>query len=338
MDYGLRYSIYSLANYANRIVNNLDNCSLTFFAKDNLPYDRREILCAIQVSKALPKIDEKVLIVSHPAIHSAVEGIDFYEGKIHQFSKEEKELSAIAIYMDLMWLVGSMIDLIFDFYRRIVEKKISENSIIESIRILTVEVQNDQLYNTHPSKFVDKYRVFLNKRINDLKELKKLDDLSLNIEIRSIVESFKLGLEVNVKDKNLLTPLIQKDYSQLIDNIKKLLFIPSYFDVGAKENERYFHIYLLGVLEGRLNLYNLKSNKESGFGRYDICAFPINKNHPGLLIEVKSDNTGVNKALQQIHDNNYVNELRIEGVKEVLLLAINFGNKKISTVHEVVLL
>lgn len=336
MKYGPYYSIYQLARAAEKILALIDKFQITFFVEQNIPYDKKEILCSIQIGKSITSIDGKVPTTSHPAIHSAISRIEFYEEQEVENDIDTNEAISLALYTNLISLTSSMIILISDIYEKAIEVKIQGKRYNEAIKLLTIERQTDKYNNTHPQKFIDKYREYLNKRIKDLKELIDLDKLDFGVELKEIIESYKLGLEVNVKGRNLLTPLLQKNYEVLIENLKNSLFIPSYHDVGKDEKEKYFHVYLLGILEGRLNLYNLKSNKESGFGRYDICAFPINKNHPGLLIEIKSDGTNVNTALNQIKSNNYVNELRIEGVKEILALAINFQPKNIITDFEII--
>lgn len=335
MEYGPYYSIYELARTAEKILALIDKFQITFFVDKNIPYDRKEILCSIQVGKSIKSIDDKVPITSHPAIHSAIKGIEFYEEKEVEDATSNEIMSHV-LYKDLIWLTSSMINLISDVYEKAIEVKIHDIKYIEAIKLLTIERQTEKYNNTHPQKFIERYREYLNKRIKDIKELIELDKLDFGFELKEIIESYKLGLEVNVKGRNLLTPLLQKDYEVLIENLKKSLFIPSYYDIGKDEKEKYYHVFLLGILEGRLNLYNLKSNKESGFGRYDICAFPINKKHPGLLIEIKSDKSNVSTALAQIESNNYVNELRIEGVKEVLALAINFQPKDIITDFKII--
>ncbi len=335
MEYGPYYSINKLASAAEKIIALIDKFQITFFANKNLTYDRKEILCSIQVGKNIRSIDNKVPITSHPAIHLAIKGIGFYEEKDLEDDETENEIISYSLYTNLVWLISSIINLISDVYEKAIEIKIQDKKYSEALKTLTIERQTDKYNNTHPQKFIERYREYLNKRIKDIKELIELDNMSFGAELKEIIQSYKLGLEVNVKGRNLLTPLLEKNYELLIDNIKNSLYIPSYYDISKQEKEKYYHIYLLGVLEGRLNLYNLKSNKESGFGRYDICAFPLNKNNPGLIIEIKTDKTGVGNALTQIKSNNYINELRIEGVKEVLALAINIQPKEIRTDYEV---
>jgi len=336
MEYGPYYKIHQIAESAEKILTLIDKFQLNFFKNKNILYKRKDILCTIQIGKVIKSIDNKIPQISHPAIHSAIKEIDFYEKKEVQKDTNENDFLSSSLYESLKWLIYSIILQILDIYEKKIEVKIQNKRYGEAIKILTIEKQTDKYNNTHPKEFIKKHKEYVNKRIKDITELIELDKLDFGIELKEIVESYKLGLEVNMKGKNLLTPLLEKDYKLFIENLKNMLYTPSYYDIQKDEKERYFYVYLLGILEGRLNLYNLKSNKESGFGRYDICAFPINKNHPGFIIEIKSDETKGREALNQIKSNNYANELRVEGVKEVLSLAINFNHKNIETDYEII--
>ena len=99
----------------------------------------------------------------------------------------------------------------------------------------------------------------------------------------------------------------------------------SYFDTGKKgsdsEPERFYHGFVLGLmveLEGR---YIITSNRESGFGRYDVMLEPVDKSDNAMIIEFKVRNTGketsleetVKTALQQIEDREYEAKLISRG-------------------------
>ena len=104
----------------------------------------------------------------------------------------------------------------------------------------------------------------------------------------------------------------------------------SYFDTGNtpsdEEPERFFHGFVLGLMVDQTQNYIIASNRESGFGRYDIMLEPIDKNnekYPGIVIEFKVINQRkensleetVAAALKQIEEKNYDAELIKRGVK-----------------------
>ena len=106
--------------------------------------------------------------------------------------------------------------------------------------------------------------------------------------------------------------------------------IISYFDTGNspsdEEPERFYHGFVLGLMVDQIDNYIITSNRESGFGRYDIMLEPIDKNnvhYPGIIIEFKVINPRkensleetVEAALKQIEEKNYDAELIKRGVK-----------------------
>lgn len=336
MEYGSYYDVYQMAEAAEKILALIDKFSMSFFVNKDikLPYDRREISCSIYIGKTIKSINNKIPLRSHPAIHSAISGIKFYEEKKVENDISRNEIIGHTLYTDLIWLIDSIIGLIFSINQRNIETKIQNKQNNEAIRILTIERQAYKYNDSHPEKFISRYEEYLNKRIKDFKELTELDKIDVGIELKEILISYKLGLEININGRNLLTPLLAKNYNLFIRNLKNTLLIPSYYDIQKNEKERFYHVYLLGILEGRLNFYKLQSNKESGRGRYDICAIPLNKSNPGLIIEIKSNNSKEN-AIEQIKVNEYNTELKNDGVKEILLMGIYFKENKPVITHEI---
>ena len=106
----------------------------------------------------------------------------------------------------------------------------------------------------------------------------------------------------------------------------------SSFDSGKHNSERkapenFFHGFVLGLMVDQTENYIITSNRESGYGRYDIMLEPIdktNEKYPGIVIEFKvinprKENTleeTVAAALKQIEEKNYDAELIKRGVKE----------------------
>ena len=106
----------------------------------------------------------------------------------------------------------------------------------------------------------------------------------------------------------------------------------SSFDSGKHNSERkapenFFHGFVLGLIVDQTENYVITSNRESGYGRYDIMLEPIdktNEKYPGIVIEFKVINPRkessleetVEAALKQIEEKNYDAELIKRGVKE----------------------
>ena len=61
----------------------------------------------------------------------------------------------------------------------------------------------------------------------------------------------------------------------------------SYFDVGENTAESFYHAFILGMLVGLKDSYYVKSNRESGYGRYDIMLEPKEKDKNSFIMEFK---------------------------------------------------
>jgi hypothetical protein len=62
----------------------------------------------------------------------------------------------------------------------------------------------------------------------------------------------------------------------------------SHFDLQQKEPERVYHSLVLGMIVGLRGQYSVKSNRESGLGRYDVMLIPNDKSKLGIIIEFKT--------------------------------------------------
>ena len=108
---------------------------------------------------------------------------------------------------------------------------------------------------------------------------------------------------------------------------------------GKSEPERFYHGFVLGLLVELRDKYEVKSNRESGYGRYDVMLIPCNKNSHAIVIEFKvidpdeekSLDETANSALQQIDEKNYDAELLSQGYdkKSIQHYGFAFEGKKI---------
>ena len=108
----------------------------------------------------------------------------------------------------------------------------------------------------------------------------------------------------------------------------------SYYDSGT---EGFYHGLVLGLVALLDNKYKIRSNRESGNGRYDISLIPKDTKYPGIIMELKSAKNLNAKALEalssealrQIEDRAYDTELKDAGVKDTLKLGIAFSGKNV---------
>ena len=115
----------------------------------------------------------------------------------------------------------------------------------------------------------------------------------------------------------------------------------SYFDTGTKPSEtsgpeRFYHGFVLGMIVDLADRYVIRSNRESGFGRYDVMLEPKElkgENHPAIIMEFKVRNPKeettledtVQKALIQIREKNYAAALLAEGMPKERIREYGFA-------------
>ena len=123
-------------------------------------------------------------------------------------------------------------------------------------------------------------------------------------------------------------PVIQKKLEHfLVQTI-------SFYDTG---DESFYHGLILGLCAVSDSRYRITSNRESGIGRFDIQMVPLNKKLPGILIELKAAKECKGKkleglaqiALNQINENLYDTELKMQGIEKIFKYGIAFSGKMV---------
>lgn len=163
-----------------------------------------------------------------------------------------------------------------------------------------------------------------------------------NKEIKTIYYNEILSLLTERIGENTVTDLGNALFKKDAEKIKATLstFMMetiSYYD-NLKEN--YYHGLMLGLIAIAESNYTIRSNRESGLGRYDIQLVPKNAGLPGIIIEIKAagKNDAVNlkqlaqTALSQIEERKYDTELRAQGVTDIVKYGIAFQSKAVEVV------
>lgn len=147
--------------------------------------------------------------------------------------------------------------------------------------------------------------------------LQQLDNIIPQPTAISIQEAIFSG------DRNKLQKQIQTLLTQSVSS----------FDTAG---ENFYHGFMLGLC-ALLGGSFISSNRESGDGRYDIQLKPMNKNLPGILIELKAEKDCTEEqlkklsetALQQIINKKYDTELVAAGVETIYKYGVAFSDKKV---------
>ena len=159
-----------------------------------------------------------------------------------------------------------------------------------------------------------------------------------NLEVRMAYRKEILGHIVPSQGETLLRDMLRSmtdgDAEGFRENLSDILrdFV-SYHDTAQPES--FYHGLILGLsvmLEGE---YRVASNRESGYGRFDIAFFPLRDGAPGVILELKSAKSEeameekAKEALHQIEEKAYIRELAQQGGKEVWKYGIAFCGKKV---------
>lgn len=147
------------------------------------------------------------------------------------------------------------------------------------------------------------------------------DKLSRNEDVLLMLEAMVTGHE----------ELFERHFSRLVRNVL------SFHDVYPENAESFYHAFVTGMLVYLGPTHNVRSNRESGYGRYDVTLEPHNKSrYPGVVIEFKlvSSKSTVEETLetahQQILDKKYAAELESAGCNRILRWAIVFRGKEMA--------
>ncbi|MDJ0837862.1 MAG: AAA family ATPase [Acidobacteriota bacterium] len=134
------------------------------------------------------------------------------------------------------------------------------------------------------------------------------------------------------------SPLIEALLAQDMDRLAVIFAevvksVLSYHDTAGNEPERVYHAFMLGLLVALRGRYRVVSNRESGFGRYDIIMIPEDERHTGIVfefkrVEEKPPKETAKEALQQIIEREYAVELQAAGIQSIRAVGIAVDGKK----------
>ena len=134
-------------------------------------------------------------------------------------------------------------------------------------------------------------------------------------------------------------------FRKVMESLKKLKF--NYFEKYLQDillkstsyndtkNEDFYHGLILGMMFYLDNHYYVKSNEESGLGRYDLMIEPKNKNNRAFILEFKvtRDENTLEKvsreAIEQIIEKKYDVVLRERGIEDITLIGVAFCGKRV---------
>ena len=175
-------------------------------------------------------------------------------------------------------------------------------------------------YLTKESEYFKESSIFLRARIP-------------NIEVKTIYQNTILNwLKAAIEKEDfhdLYRAMEEGDAQRMTDILNSQLFRTISFYDSA---ENFYHGFLTGIMSQSEN-YLVKSNRESGNGRSDIMVKSPSLRGRSFIVEVKVSDSiddlekDAERALQQIYDKRYMEELRAEGYKKIDCYGVSFFRK-----------
>ena len=231
-------------------------------------------------------------------------------------------------------IVKSLIERADDVTKReielLIEGKTIEKPVHENITYDEIYKSIDNLYNF---MFFTGYFKKVSERVDESTKQKYLELKIPNEEVKYIFRTKVLNWfdeRIKCEDRTkLYTSVLQGDVETFQSEINRLLRKTISFN-DAYEN--FYHGFLTGVLSG-MDGYIVKSNREAGDGRSDIYIRPVSIFDRAVIIEIKICDkpreifTKCDKALEQIEEKKYEEELNEEGYEDIIKYGIAFYRK-----------
>lgn len=168
----------------------------------------------------------------------------------------------------------------------------------------------------------------LNERSGRIHYQLELTNKEVRIMFETMIHDWFSDYDSGYND--FIKALLQDDIKAMNVYMNRVALVTfSFFDSGTKasaesEPERFYHGFVLGLLVDLGERYSVTSNRESGFGRYDVILEPKNKKDDAVILEFKVQDTNdektlsdtVKAALYQINCKQYDTVLLEKGIPE----------------------
>ena len=165
----------------------------------------------------------------------------------------------------------------------------------------------------------------------------KLPNYEIKTLFEDIIDDWFKDKVISNDLESILQDLVNlnlKDFENKFRVLVEEMF--SYMDVGKNTAENFYHAFVLGMLVGLKDSYYVNSNRESGFGRYDIMLEPQDKSQNSFIIEFKvadeMDEPSLEQAVEngkkQIEEKDYENSLKERGFSNITKMVFAFKGKE----------
>lgn len=161
-----------------------------------------------------------------------------------------------------------------------------------------------------------------------------------NMEVRRMFRGMVQGWFKSIKTEynSFIEALLKGDLDTMNSYMNRIVLQTfSYFDTAndllGEQPERFYHGFVLGLIVELDEEYIISSNRESGFGRYDVALEPKDKTKNAVIIEFKVFNPRkektledtVHTALEQIEEKKYETALITRGIHKERIYKYGFA-------------
>ena len=218
-----------------------------------------------------------------------------------------------------------------------IEKYISDGTTIKSLLSSNDEIWQLFLYSGYLTKAEKQRKIDVTSDYTNVYNLK-----IPNREIRSYFGSLFLNrfFGTEVKTNVLIKALENEDIKKFEKTLGEIMInMLSHFDLDS-EMEKIYQVFMIGLVGFLMGRYEIISNNESGYGRYDLAMIPVRSNEKAYLMEFKISKTEkgmrakAEEALKQIDKKKYDTRLKARGIKNILKIGIAFYGKSVKVVSK----
>ena len=218
-----------------------------------------------------------------------------------------------------------------------IEKYISDGTTIKSLLNNDDEIWQLLLYSGYLTKDEKQKEIDVTSEYTDVYNLR-----IPNKEIRKYFGNMFLNrfFGTEVKTNILIKALENGDIKKFEKTLGEIMInMLSHFDLD-KEMEKIYQVFMIGLVGFLMGKYEIISNDESGYGRYDLAMIPIKSNEKAYLMEFKISKTKkgmeerAEKALKQIDEKKYDTKLKARGIKNILKIGVAFYGKEVKVVFK----
>ena len=213
-----------------------------------------------------------------------------------------------------------------------IKKYISDGTTIKSLLSNDDEIWQLFLYSGYLTKAKEQIE------IDETSEYTNIYNLKIpNKEIRKYFGNMFLNrfFGTELKTSILIKALESGDIKKFEKTLGEIMVnMLSHFDLDS-EMEKIYQVFMIGLVGFLMGKYEIISNNESGYGRYDLAMIPIKSNEKAYLMEFKISKTEnrmtlkAEEALKQIDEKKYDTRLKARGIKNILKIGIAFYGKKV---------